>query len=404
MATVIERIVSFNSNRNPEMVMLKYTVMRENSFRFLRGTCHLFYEDLASAQLTMPAPSAWLCGDLHLENFGSYKGSDREVYFDLNDFDEAILGSAWMDPVRLLTSIAIAGNNASFTKEYVTSLHQWFLQGYAGTLCSGKPMTCEEGTASGIIGSLFKNVVDRKEKKLVKERTTIKSDFKKLSIDNKRLFPLADKEKAIVISHVQQWLNANYKKGKRKILDAAYLVAGTGSIGIRRYLTLIEDPERDKTYLLVIKQGLPSSLAPFISLQQPVWANDALRITGSQEMMQHVSPGGTGTLTIENNWYFTRWIQPEADKIGFDIFIKEKKEHAGLMQTLGRLAASAQLRSSGHYHSSTADELIAWGQDHTWQDRLLDIAGKMIKQTEDNFVAYCKDYDANYFNNLKKKK
>ncbi len=404
MATVIERIAAFNSDRDQQKVLLKYSAMRENSFRFLRGTCHLFYEDLASANLTLEAPSAWLCGDLHLENYGSYKGTDREVYFDLNDFDEAILGSAWMDPVRLLTSIAIAGINASFTKEYINSLHQWFLQGYAGTLQSGKPMTCEEGTATGIIESLFHSVADRKEKKLVRERTTVKSEFRQLSIDNKRLFRLSTDEKVTVISHVQQWLDANYQKDKRKILDAACLVAGTGSIGISRYLTLINDIEKDKRYLLVVKQGLVSSLKPYISLQQPSWNNDAERIVDAQQLMQHVSPGGLGTLTISNKWYFTRWVQPEADKIGFDYFIKEKEEHPSLLQTLGQLTASAQLRGSGRYHSATADDLVAFGRDNKWQDALLNIAQKMIQQTEDNYAAYCKDYDANYFKNLKKKK
>jgi uncharacterized protein (DUF2252 family) len=48
--------------------------MTENAFRFFRGTCHLFYQDLAPAQPLPLSPLAWICGDLHIENFGSYRG------------------------------------------------------------------------------------------------------------------------------------------------------------------------------------------------------------------------------------------------------------------------------------------------------------------------------------------
>ncbi len=40
-----------------------------------------------------------------MENFGSYKGDNRQVYFDINDFDEGALAPASWDLVRLLASI-----------------------------------------------------------------------------------------------------------------------------------------------------------------------------------------------------------------------------------------------------------------------------------------------------------
>ncbi len=86
MAWIAERILQFNQPCDPAKTLLKYKAIREISFRFLRGTIHLFYEDLVG-QYTLPeSPLSWLCGDLHLENFGSFKGNDHEVYFDINDF------------------------------------------------------------------------------------------------------------------------------------------------------------------------------------------------------------------------------------------------------------------------------------------------------------------------------
>ena len=109
MATVVERIQQFNHNRKPELLTLKYQMMRQNAFAFLRGTCHLFYEDFPAHSPLNLAPPVWICGDLHLENFGSYKGNDRLVYFDINDFDEAVLAPCTWDLARFLTAILVAG-------------------------------------------------------------------------------------------------------------------------------------------------------------------------------------------------------------------------------------------------------------------------------------------------------
>ena len=109
MHTLTKRIKNFNAGRLPELVQLKYDLMAENMYRFYRGTCHLFYEDLAQNEKKLPqSPVAWICGDLHLENFGTFKGDNRMVYFDLNDFDEAILAPVLWELVRIVTSIFIA--------------------------------------------------------------------------------------------------------------------------------------------------------------------------------------------------------------------------------------------------------------------------------------------------------
>ena len=87
----LQRITTYNYGRDPERLSRKYAAMRADVFAFLRGTCHLFYEDWPHISTLNDAPRTWICGDLHLENFGSYKGDNRLTYFDLNDFDEAIL-------------------------------------------------------------------------------------------------------------------------------------------------------------------------------------------------------------------------------------------------------------------------------------------------------------------------
>jgi uncharacterized protein (DUF2252 family) len=107
MDDITERIKAFNKDRVTKMVRFKYKFMKENMFRFYRGTCHLFYEDLSKEKTLPQSPFAWICGDLHLENFGSFKSDNKQVYFDLNDFDEAILAPVHCELVSIFTSIFI---------------------------------------------------------------------------------------------------------------------------------------------------------------------------------------------------------------------------------------------------------------------------------------------------------
>ena len=102
--SVSQRILAFNAALQQDRVQLKYQLLATDPFRFFRGTCHLFYEDLSKVDLP-ESPNVWMCGDLHIENFGSFKGDNRLVYFDLNDCDEGILGPASWELVRIITSI-----------------------------------------------------------------------------------------------------------------------------------------------------------------------------------------------------------------------------------------------------------------------------------------------------------
>src|ERR1700749_1279329 len=127
MPDIYERITAFNKHLLPEMVKLKYEAMTENVFRFYRGTCHLFYEDLARNNNLPPSPLTWICGDLHLENFGSFKGDNHQVYFDLNDFDESLLAPAAWELVRMLTSIFVAFDNLELGDDEAFAAAQLYL-------------------------------------------------------------------------------------------------------------------------------------------------------------------------------------------------------------------------------------------------------------------------------------
>jgi hypothetical protein len=69
-----------------------------------------------------------------------------------------------------------------------------------------------------------------------------------------------------------------------------------------------------------------------------------------------------------------------------------------LMNTLGCITASAQLRSSGRDGSAITDELIKFGNRQDWATPLLAFAEQYSTQAEDDFTAYCWEYDNGFFN------
>jgi uncharacterized protein (DUF2252 family) len=107
--SLLKRIDKYNAGAPTVLYDLKMAALQESPFRFYRGTCHLFAEDLRKAYHPKTSIRVWNCGDAHFENFGSYKGDNRQVYFDLDDFDESFLGSPVAELTRFMTSIVIAG-------------------------------------------------------------------------------------------------------------------------------------------------------------------------------------------------------------------------------------------------------------------------------------------------------
>src|SRR6201999_1549737 len=171
VATIPERIKLFNENRLPEYTAMKYQLMAEDPFRFSRGTCHLFYEDLSAHPALPASPTSWVCGDLHLENFGTYKGDNRLVYFDLNDFDEGLLAPAAWEVVRMITSIFIGCESVGILNKDIEQVAALFLRIYTATLSKGKARYLETDTANGIVKVFMDKICMRKQKELIRQRT-----------------------------------------------------------------------------------------------------------------------------------------------------------------------------------------------------------------------------------------
>ena len=399
MSKLSDRLITFNKDLIPDMVQLKYEAMTENAFRFYRGTCHLFYEDLASAEALPLSPLVWICGDLHIENFGSYKGDNKLVYFDLNDFDEALLAPASYELARMVTSIFIAFDSLDIEPEKSLKMAQLFVKNYCATLAKGKAISIEPRTAKGIVCDFLTAADDSTEKDILKKRTVSKKNKIMLSLEDERHLKIDKKLRQELKAHINEWI-ATSSDGpyNYKVKGIIFRLAGTGSIGVKRYLFLLKSTNTKNKYLFVdMKQARPSSVLPYTTVQQLQWPTEADRIITIQKRMQNVSSSLLSTTVFREDSYVIQELQPVKDTIKFKLLKDEYRDIYQVIDDMAALTASAQLRSGGIRGSVIIDELEAWGNDQQWQDIIIEYSRKYAEKVKRYYKQFVADYKAGKF-------
>jgi uncharacterized protein (DUF2252 family) len=387
---IIARVHRFNQGRDPSGLRLKFEKMRGDRFAFFRGTCHLFYEDWPSDSCLNSAPAAWSCGDLHLENFGSFKGDDRQVYFDINDFDEGILAPCTWDLARLLTSVWVATQTLALDQAEADQLCQIGLQTYVAMLIEGKARLIDLDTADGMVRDLLVDLKQRKRKEFLDKRTVLENDRRTLLLDDERVVAVSAQERSQIATFLEDWAAAQPDPQFFQLLDVAHRYSGNSSLGLRRYLLLIEGKgSPDKNYLLDLKQTLPSALHPFTPLAQPTWESEADRVVTIQTRFQAIDPAILHAVTIDQTAFVLRELQPTQDKLKLELWDGRLGRLETVTQTMAAITAWGQLRSSGRQGSAIADDLIALAHEQAWQQDLLQYAQAYAAQVEADYQEFC---------------
>lgn len=392
---ILDKVLQFNWGRDPERLLIKYRKMRSSSYSFYRATCHLFYEDwVAKAPAIDAAPMTWICGDLHLENFGSFKGDDRQVYFGMNDFDEAVLAPCTWELARFLGSIFVATHTLGIDDTEARHLCDRFLQAYTEALESGKSRTVHSVTAEGMIKDLLKKLDQRKRKDFLDRYTRSKGGKRQVVIEPKRFVTLSAERRSHIETFMSQWANTQENPAFFQVLDVAGRLSGTASMGLMRYLILVEgDGSPDRNYLLDLKQMHPSCLQPYVRSAQPTWENEAVRVETIQRQTQAVPPALLHAVMVQGQPFLLRELQPTQDKLSLSGWDGKLERLETVVETMGQITAWSQLRSSGRRTSAPADGLIAFAADPTWHTSLLDYAEAYAAQVEADYQEFCVEYE-----------
>ncbi len=381
---IVDRIQKFNQGRNPELLKLKYKAMRRDIFSFYRGTCHLFYEDFPKTSPLNAAPPVWICGDLHLENFGSYKGDNRLVYFDMNDFDEAVLAPCTWDIVRLITSIIVGASSLKVNESEAVNLGNKFLDIYTNTLAQGQARNVERDTSQGLVKDLLDSLKKRDRKSFLDQHTENKKGQRILIIDQKHVIEATETQQQKVKKLLAAWQKLTKQDSDFfKVLDVQQRIAGTGSLGVERYVILVVGKgSPDGNYLLDFKQTENSSLQPYLTLPQPLWPSQADREVTIQKRVQATPPALLGAVVDGNQSYLLRELQPKQDKVNLQAADGNLGRLEKLMQTMAQVTGWDQLRSGGRQGSAIADDLIKFAHSADCRHQILDYARSYSSQVE----------------------
>jgi uncharacterized protein (DUF2252 family) len=356
----------------------------------------LMAQDLAGTPTT--GLNAQICGDAHLSNFGVYGSPERELVFDLNDFDETLPGPWEWDLKRLATSFAIAARHNGHSRSDEIELAMEACAAYRTTMAS----IAELGYLDAwYLDLTFDEIQDAFADKLSKKRRKASDRFgrrarskdshdalEKLAERNEdgdgfqivlqpglvvpfRDLPVTEDTEKIMDSvtdsyasyvssvphHLQTLLN------RYTITDVAVKVVGVGSVGTRCFIVLLNGKDDDDVLFLQVKEAARSALEGF--LPDSGYAGHGERIVVGQKLMQAASDsflGWTESRISDRHFY---WRQLKDMKASPEIEGASSKSMAMLAQLTGWTLARAHARSadaeaiSGYLGSGTVfDEAV----------------------------------------------
>jgi uncharacterized protein (DUF2252 family) len=313
--------------RTPHLFEHKAARMIASPLAFLRGSAPLFYEVLARhpALCEGPAGEGWLVGDAHLENFGAYRTgplsmaetrqshADEGVIFDLNDFDDAFVGAWRFDVLRVLTSLVLGGREMGVDGRRALELCDRLLDAYVGSTFHRKRIP----SGPEVITSLVAKVRGRTRRELLDARTEV--------VRGSRRFVRGPRYEALAPKLRAKAEKAFAKYGKRlsradrvpaealEVIDAAFRIAGTGSLGCLRIALLVRGKGgRDGAWIFDMKaEGTPSAAC----LVRPPRLEPAERVATAIGACLARPPRMVGVTRVRGESMFVRRLMPQEDKL-----------------------------------------------------------------------------------------
>jgi uncharacterized protein (DUF2252 family) len=388
-----QSILEYNRGRDPEMLRRKFALLRVDAYAFYRGTCHLFHETLPRHAVLAAAPALLVCGALHLENFGVYKGDNRLAYFDLSDFDEATLAPFTLDVLRFVTSIHVAAHLRLTTRE-AEALGERFIDGYRTWILDGKARWLERSTADGMVRDLLGKVTGRTRLQLLKARTVRTSDARRLRLTDRAL-PIDAARRAELTTLVERFGLEQGQPHFYRVLDIAWRVAGKGSLGLERYVILVEGKGSPRgNYLLDLKRAAPSALPVARGRGAPRWPSEAQRVVTTQRLAQAIAPALLHAVSVGGRSFVLKELQPMIDRLDLSTWDGRIDRLESVVDSMSAVTAWAHLRTCYRHGACTPEELQRYVARAHWQRALPALALRCSERALDQWSAFSRAYDS----------
>jgi uncharacterized protein (DUF2252 family) len=255
----------------PDSFRRKFRKMAASPFAFYRGSAPLFYADVATDDdpyANDKTGRVWIQGDLHAENYGSYMNSEGMFVFDVNDFDEAYLGSFTWDVQRMAASIALLGFSKAFSDDDIRELIGTYARSYADQVCAftddddDRDFALRLDNTDGLIHDVLEQARGAWRVSQLDEMTTLHGHQRRFADDphNRRL---DDEEYGQVVEAFEQYRKTIPERQRQN--PTSYTIKdiigrsgmGIGSAGLPIYTLLLEGHTQalENDVLLSMKQG-----------------------------------------------------------------------------------------------------------------------------------------------------
>lgn len=363
--TVEMLLAARNEHRVAELVPLAHRRMSRNAFAFLRGSAGLMADDLAAGPTT--GLLGQICGDAHAANFGLYGTHDGRIVMDINDFDETVVGPWEWDLKRLAVSVVLASRVAAGADARVARATQ---EKAARHVARAYRRACRHlsrlpfltsWTALGDEAAIARADADE----LLDDFATASADAtqntsERLALrithrhgderwhfvpDPPILTNVVGSEREGVLASLPEYV-ANLRRshgrliGRYRAHDVAHRIVGTGSVGLRSYLVLLQG-NGDEALVLQLKQATSSALAPYVAPQED--PHQGRRIVLGARLVQAETDPLYGWTTVDGAPFTVRQFRNRKGSIDVTALRPDHLDDYGRLA--GALLARAHSRS-----------------------------------------------------------
>jgi len=392
--------------RVPALVALKNQLMAASPFAYFRGAVPVMAYDLSLTGNTGICNQ--LCGDAHVRNLGAFAAPDGRLVFDINDFDETIVAPFEWDVKRMATSLVLAGRVAGAKNPRCLEAAAVFLERYRTTMAVFARMPVLEvaryqvhrlqnvSSVEGILriaeratpmhtlltltevegaDTTTNKKVTKKAAVVVQRPTRV---FKTIPPNLKRVTgALADQ----VVSSLETYAESlqperrHFLKQYRPV-DVAFKVVGTGSVGLRDYVVLMEGNGAKDPLFLQIKEEVASGYAPYVAAKERrEKQHEGRRVVEGERAMQLQSDPFLGWTTMDGRDYLVRQLNDHKASIQL-----ESLKAAGLLEYS---AVCGELLARGHARAGDSSMIAGYlGTSTRFDEAVVRFADAYAEQTE----------------------
>jgi uncharacterized protein (DUF2252 family) len=314
----LEILALQGTTRLPDLIPIRYGRMAESPFAFFRGAAAVMAADLAHVDQT--GLEVQLCGDAHLVNFGGFASPERDLVFDVNDFDETIPGPFEWDLKRLAASLEVAGRGRELddltrrsivmqgTRSYRTAMREFADMGdldiwYSRLDAAAIDARWGAQASRKLIANLRRQVAkaQSKDRLAALAKLTTEVDGSLRFVENPPLMVPAESIFTDIYSgqtlgslhdalgEYRRTLSGDRQRllDKHEFVDLARKVVGVGSVGTRCWVALFVGRDNSDPLFLQIKEAEAAVGEAFLGPSE--YAHHGQRVVEGQRLMQGAS-------------------------------------------------------------------------------------------------------------------